>query len=118
METFDHPFLIKLKSTFQDNYSIYMVLGLAQGGELYQYTQKQPRHRLDKRATQFYTACTLEGLAHLHSCKVSHRDVKTENILIGNDGYSILIDMGFAKVVEDKTFTLVRIWMQISGFVF
>lgn len=111
MESFDHPFLIKLAATFQDDYSVFMVLGLAQGGELYQYIQKQPRYRLGKDSVQFYTACTLEGLHHLHSRKVCHRDIKPENILIGNDGYCIIIDMGFAKVVEDKTFTLVSALM-------
>eukprot|EP00814_Leptocylindrus_danicus_P010183 CAMPEP_0116016618 /NCGR_PEP_ID=MMETSP0321-20121206/7583_1 /TAXON_ID=163516 /ORGANISM="Leptocylindrus danicus var. danicus, Strain B650" /LENGTH=743 /DNA_ID=CAMNT_0003486701 /DNA_START=176 /DNA_END=2407 /DNA_ORIENTATION=- len=106
MMSFDHPFIINLLATFQDECSIYMVLSLAQGGELYSLMQKSPGYKLSHSSVQFYTACALEGLAHLHSRNVCHRDVKPENILIGNDGYCILIDMGFAKVIEDKSFTL------------
>lgn len=106
MMSFEHPFIINLLATFQDECSIYMVLSLAQGGELYSLMQKSPGCKLDHSSVQFYTACALEGLAHLHTRNVCHRDVKPENILIGNDGYCILIDMGFAKVITDKSFTL------------
>jgi len=107
MATVQHPFVIDLVSTFQDDYSVYMVINLAQGGELYQHVQKQPGSKLAKYDAQFYTACALEGLAYLHSLKICHRDVKPENILIGSDGYCIIIDLGFAKEVHDKTFTIV-----------
>jgi serine/threonine protein kinase len=33
-------------------------------------------------------------------------DLKPENVLIGNSGYPILIDFGFTKKIEGKTFTL------------
>jgi serine/threonine protein kinase len=36
------------------------------------------------------------GLAHLHSLKIAHRDVKPANILINEDGRVELIDLGTA----------------------
>ena len=38
---------------------------------------------------------------------IIYRDLKPENILISNDGYIKLTDFGFAKYVENKTYTLV-----------
>jgi len=33
--------------------------------------------------------------------------MKLENVLIDEDGYLVIVDLGFAKIVQDKTYTLV-----------
>jgi serine/threonine protein kinase len=43
---------------------------------------------------------------YLHSKNIIYRDLKPENLLIGDDGYLKLTDFGFAKVVEGRTYTL------------
>mmetsp|Transcript_904 Transcript_904/g.1399 ORF Transcript_904/g.1399 Transcript_904/m.1399 type:complete len:211 (+) Transcript_904:28-660(+) len=42
----------------------------------------------------------------MHSYSILYRDLKPENVLIGKDGYPVIVDLGFAKEVPDKTFTL------------
>lgn len=43
---------------------------------------------------------------YLHSKNIVYRDLKPENLLVQGDGYLKLTDFGFAKVVEDRTYTL------------
>jgi serine/threonine protein kinase len=43
---------------------------------------------------------------YLHNKNIIYRDLKPENILIGVDGYLKLVDFGFAKIIEKRTFTL------------
>lgn len=54
----------------------------------------------------FYAAHIVLIFEYLHSKNVIYRDLKPENILIGSDGYLKLTDFGFAKIIENRTFTL------------
>jgi serine/threonine protein kinase len=38
----------------------------------------------------------VEAIRHIHSKGISHRDIKTENVMIGENGIVKLIDFGFA----------------------
>ena len=104
MAKINHPFIIRIISLFQDKNSIMMLLPLVPGGELCHYIRKVKT--VPEEDTKFYMSCILEGLSYLHSRDIIHRDLKPENVLINADGYVVLVDMGFAKVVKDKTFTL------------
>ena len=48
-------------------------------------------------------ACVYE---YLHNILVVYRDLKPENILIDDSGHVKLIDFGFAKIVDGRTYTL------------
>ncbi|CAJ1390036.1 unnamed protein product [Effrenium voratum] len=54
----------------------------------------------------FYVACVALGLSHLHEKHVIWRDLKLENCLLTSKGYVKLTDMGIAKMVTGKTFTV------------
>ena len=43
---------------------------------------------------------------YLHSKNIVYRDLKPENLLISDDGYLKLTDFGFAKYLENRTYTL------------
>jgi len=105
--TLDHPFILKLYDTYKDRDRLYMLLELVQGGELFSRLQTSPTPgRVSQADARFYAACVLDAFEHLHSKSIAYRDLKPENLLIDSDGYLKVVDFGFAKVVEDRTYTL------------
>jgi len=106
MSKLDHPFLNKLVNSFHDDYNLYLVLGLVQGGELFSMLRKVKSCGLPESSAKFYSACILEALSYMHYRNILFRDLKPENVLIDEHGYCVLVDFGFAKVVLDKTYTL------------
>jgi serine/threonine protein kinase len=40
-----------------------------------------------------------QAVSYLHNCGVSHRDIKTDNVMVGEDGAVKLIDFGYATTV-------------------
>lgn len=99
-----HPFLVKLYATYQDSLNIYMLLSYVPGGELFSHLRRAGRFSAD--VSRFYLASIVLAIEYLHSQDIIHRDLKPENILLDRTGYLCIVDFGFAKVVEDNTFTI------------
>merc|ERR1711935_877471 len=74
-------------------------------GELSKQMRNAERPHLSERSSKFYAACMLEGLSYMHRREYIYRDLKGENVLLDKDGYCVIVDLGFAKHVSDKTFT-------------
>jgi len=100
----DHPFILGLVGHMQDDREIYMLFELVLGGELFSELDK--RKSFDFPSTRFYSACVASALSYLHERQICYRDLKPENLLFDADGYIKLVDFGFAKIVEDRTWTL------------
>ena len=105
MEMLDHPFIIKMMSSFKDEHKLYMLLKLYQGGELQTVIHTDSRDGIPEWAAKFYAANILDGLNHMHRRNIIYRDLKPENVLLDSEGYCVIVDLGFAKVIKGKTFT-------------
>ncbi|KAL9180249.1 hypothetical protein ACHAXT_008219 [Thalassiosira profunda] len=105
MELLDHPFIIKMASHWQDEHKLYMLLKLYQGGELQTVIHTDSRDGVPEWAAKFYAANILEGLSYMHNRHIIYRDLKPENVLLDSDGYTVIVDLGFAKIIKDKTYT-------------
>lgn len=99
-----HPFIVNLLGVFQDEKRLCMLLEYVNGGELFSYLRKEGRLPNDDAA--FYAGEIVLAFQYLHSIHVVYRDLKPENLLIDTDGHLKITDFGFAKVVEDRTWTL------------
>ena len=99
-----HPFIVDLFATFQDGLNIYMLMSYVPGGELFTHLRRAQRFTPD--VTRFYLSTIVLALRYLHSFNIVYRDLKPENLLLDSRGYLRLTDFGFAKVVDDRTWTL------------
>lgn len=100
----EHPFIVNMAGHFQDPAALYMVIEYVQGGELYSHLRREVRFSDDK--SKFYAAEITLAFSYLHGMKVIYRDLKPENLLISQQGHVKVTDFGFAKIVEDRTWTL------------
>lgn len=94
----EHPGIVRLYYTFQDERSLYFVLDLASGGELLGVLKKMGY--FDMECTRFYSAEILDSIAYMHSRGVIHRDLKPENVLLDRDMHVKITDFGTAKILN------------------
>eukprot|EP00927_Polykrikos_kofoidii_P065450 TRINITY_DN6119_c0_g1_i1.p1 TRINITY_DN6119_c0_g1~~TRINITY_DN6119_c0_g1_i1.p1 ORF type:complete len:789 (-),score=167.82 TRINITY_DN6119_c0_g1_i1:151-2517(-) len=100
----ESDFIVKLFETYNRSQSLYFLLELALGGELYATYNKKGFFGSERHA-KFNTAGVVYAFDHLHSKKVIFRDLKPENLLLTEKGHVKLTDMGLAKFVIGKTYT-------------
>ena len=98
LQSLDHPFLVGMVFCFQTEERIYFIMPFVRGGELFQHLRTEKFFKEDK--ARFYAASIGMALDYLHNHGIIYRDIKPENILIGEDGYIKLIDFGMAKMVQ------------------
>lgn len=74
MISVEHPFIVDLVSTFQDEQKLYMLESYVQGGELFGLIYNvSKKGYLSNDAAAFYGACLVEAVSHLHSRNICHR---------------------------------------------
>ncbi|PWZ03124.1 camp-dependent protein kinase catalytic subunit [Testicularia cyperi] len=100
----EHPFLVNMKTTFQDSKNCYMLMEYVVGGEIFSYLRRAGHFSAD--VARFYLSTIVLAIEYLHERNIIYRDLKPENLLIDEHGYTKITDFGFAKEVEDRTWTL------------
>lgn len=96
----DHPGIVRLYYTFQDERSLYFVLDLCQGGELLAVLKRMSS--FDEECTRFYGAQILDTIDYMHKRGVIHRDLKPENVLLDSHMYVKITDFGTAKILKGQ----------------
>jgi 3-phosphoinositide dependent protein kinase-1 len=96
----DHPGVVRLYYTFQDERSLYFVLDLCTGGELLGVLKRMST--FDEDCTQFYGAQILDTIEYMHNRGVIHRDLKPENVLLDENKHIKITDFGTAKLLPER----------------
>jgi len=112
MKELNHPQIVDLVTTYQDETSIHMLMRLVPYGELWDrmhieddegnWTSGVPEDH-----AKFYAKSIADTLNFIHSRGIVYRDLKPENVLIDADGYPVIVDFGCSKFCPDKTYTFV-----------
>ncbi|KAK4540822.1 hypothetical protein LTR36_008899 [Oleoguttula mirabilis] len=104
MKAISHPNIVRYVDYQDVANNLYIIMEFVPCGDLQQYLANNGPLTEDlgkKMAVQ-----VLDSLAYLHSVKITHRDIKPDNILLANldpDHFTIkLSDFGLSKVVKDN----------------
>ena len=95
------PWIVELKSSFQEGDYLYLVMEFLAGGDLMSLLIK--KDILTENEAKFYIAEIILAIESIHKIDCIHRDIKPDNILIGKSGHIKLSDFGLAKV-SDKLY--------------
>mmetsp|Transcript_2336 Transcript_2336/g.5173 ORF Transcript_2336/g.5173 Transcript_2336/m.5173 type:complete len:521 (-) Transcript_2336:116-1678(-) len=80
----DHPNIVKLLESFEDNNYCYLVLELCRGGELYDFVVRKPAPKPEPVVASVLRQMMC-GVAAMHAVNMVHRDVKSENFIFARD---------------------------------
>lgn len=95
----NHPNIVKLLDTVEENGQHYLIMEYVSGGDLAQYLKKQ---KLSIEQLLRYALDLADALTRAHKLNIIHRDLKPSNILIADDGTLRLTDFGVAFWGNDE----------------
>jgi len=98
----DHPNVVSMKAIFDTEDTLFIVMELMEGGELYEEIVKRKTFTEKDAAEIVRQLC--EALAYLHERGIVHRDLKLENLLLKKKGglEIKLADFGLSKLYSGQ----------------
>ncbi|MGH0127877.1 UNVERIFIED_CONTAM: hypothetical protein FKN15_018741 [Acipenser sinensis] len=100
MQSLEHPFLVNVWFSFQDEEDMFMVVDLLLGGDL-RYHLQQNVH-FTETTVRLYICELALALSYLQSKHIIHRDIKPDNILLDEQGHVHITDFNIAAQVKEE----------------
>ena len=101
LKNLNHPNIIKLFDTIEDDNNIYLVEEYADNGNLLNYLHSG--YPLSENQAKTFFVQILHALIYLHQdAKVVHRDIKAENILLDSNFHIKIADFGLCCKMNDN----------------
>jgi len=103
LKSVSHENIIKIHDVFETSKSLYLVLELVTGGELFDRVLKGA---LPEATAKNMFAQMLNSIGYLHGQGIAHRDLKPENILLKSADSDIikLSDFGLSRILDEGSF--------------
>lgn len=95
-----HPNLIQLYEIIETSKQLYLIMEMADGGELFDYIVS--RNRLTERQACRIYQQLISGIEYLSKVKVVHRDLKPENLLLDKNRNVKIVDFGLSNIWRNE----------------
>lgn len=101
-----HPFIVSSVHRWQGRKTLYILMDYISGGELLSLVDEYGC--LPEEVVRIYVAEIALAIDFLHNAGIVHRDLKTTNVLLDEEGHAVIIDFGLAKWLQrtERTNTL------------
>src|SRR5713226_4301952 len=99
-----HPHIIPIYAVKESEHVLYFVMKYVQGRAL--DTVIRDVGTLPIRMAQTILAQVGDALGYAHRHGVIHRDIKSSNIMLDEDGWAVVTDFGIAKVMQAAGLTM------------
>mmetsp|Transcript_19059 Transcript_19059/g.19061 ORF Transcript_19059/g.19061 Transcript_19059/m.19061 type:complete len:194 (+) Transcript_19059:9-590(+) len=102
LKNFHHPHIIRLYEVIESPSNLALVLEYLPGGEVYTYLDRNGKIPEDR--TRVYVQQIISGVEYIHNMRLTHRDIKLENLLLDEFGSIKLADFGLSNFMSDGDF--------------
>ena len=96
---FDHPNIVRVTDTFEENGTAYYVMEYIDGSSLANIVEKNGP--LSEEKALGYIRQVADALKYVHSQNYLHLDVKPHNIMVDGNDRAVLIDFGVSKQYDE-----------------
>jgi serine/threonine protein kinase len=110
---FNHPNIVKVLDFIEANNTAYVVMEYISGQTLKEKVAYGGPLSAD--ASQKIIESILDAVEVVHNAGMLHRDIKPDNLIIGDDGRVVLIDFGSARAYSDEK-TIAQTAMVSPGY--
>ena len=97
MKLVQHPNVVRLYEVIDTQTKLYLILELADGGDLYDYIMRHETGLSEELAREYFRQI-VRAISYCHRLHVVHRDLKPENVVFFERlGMVKLTDFGFSN---------------------
>jgi hypothetical protein len=96
-----HPRVVEVVDYFQDDSGQYLVMDLVRGTDLGRLLNERGAPGLPLEEAVDYSRQACEALQYVHEQHIVHRDVKPQNMILGEEGI-VLVDFGVARELGEE----------------
>jgi serine/threonine protein kinase len=100
---FQHPNIVQVMDTFEENNTAYFVMEYLMGGSLEDLLSREVS--LSEQKTKDLILPLIDALDAIHKTDLLHLDIKPANIMLRKNQSAVLIDFGISKYLENSSLT-------------